>query len=173
MRARAAWAGALSAAAILIGSWSVSKSPASHAIVSVAGSVTPSTGAQASADPEPSGGTGGDSGTGSASGGSAPTSAATSAAKKASGTYTGSVISTRYGNVQVQVVLAQGKITDVIALQLTDQDGRSQQISSMAAPILRQEVLAAQSASVDSVSGATYTSEGYLQSLQAALDQAQ
>ncbi|WP_261372211.1 FMN-binding protein [Arthrobacter woluwensis] len=90
-----------------------------------------------------------------------------------SGTYTGSVISTRYGNVQVQVVLAQGKITDVIALQLTDQDGRSQQISSMAAPILRQEVLAAQSASVDSVSGATYTSEGYLQSLQAALDQAQ
>lgn len=169
MRARAAWGGALSAAAILIGSWSVSKSPASHAIVSVAGSVTPSTGTQSTAVPQPSTGTGGVSDTGNAGSGSAPT----SAAKKASGTYTGSVIGTRYGNVQVQVVLAQGRITDVIALQLTDQDGRSQQISSMAAPILRQEVLAAQSASVDSVSGATYTSEGYLQSLQAALDQAQ
>jgi len=173
VRARAAWGGALSAAAILIGSWSVSKSPASHAIVSVAGSVTPSTGAQSTAVPQPSTGTGGVSDTGNAGSGSAPTSAATSAAKKASGTYTGSVIGTRYGNVQVQVVLAQGRITDVIALQLTDQDGRSQQISSMAAPILRQEVLAAQSVSVDSVSGATYTSEGYLQSLQAALDQAQ
>ncbi|MBO9704642.1 MAG: FMN-binding protein [Arthrobacter sp.] len=157
----------------MVGSWSVSKSPAQHAVVAVAGSVTPSTGAQASAEPQPTAGSGGVPGTGSSGGGSAPTAAATSSGAKASGTFTGSVISTRYGNVQVQVVLAQGTITDVIALQLTDQDGRSQQISSMAAPILRQEVLAAQSASVDSVSGATYTSEGYLQSLQAALDQAQ
>ncbi|WFR82567.1 FMN-binding protein [Arthrobacter sp. Y-9] len=173
MRARAAWGGALSAAAILLGSWSASKVPGSQTVASAAGSVTPSTGARSAAGSQPTAGTGGGSGTGSTADGSAPTDAATSSGAKASGTYTGSVISTRYGNVQVQVVLAQGTITDVIALQLTDQDGRSQQISSMAAPILRQEVLAAQSASVDSVSGATYTSEGYLQSLQAALDQAQ
>lgn len=173
MRARAAWGGALSAAAILLGSWSVSKVPGSQTVASAAGSVTPSTGARSAAGSQPTAGTGGLSGTGTTGGGSTPTAATPSSGTKATGTYTGSVISTRYGNVQVQVVLAQGTITDVIALQLTDQDGRSQQISSMAAPILRQEVLAAQSASVDSVSGATYTSEGYLQSLQAALDQAQ
>ncbi|MCU1478161.1 MAG: FMN-binding protein [Subtercola sp.] len=87
-------------------------------------------------------------------------------------TFTGSVASTRYGNVQVQITVSGGKISDVTALQLTNDDSRSAQISNRAAPILRQEVLAAQSANVDSVSGATYTSDGYLKSLQSALDQA-
>ena len=81
-------------------------------------------------------------------------------------------MNTRYGAVQVQVSVANGTITDVIALQLTDRDGRSAQISNRAAPLLRSEVLTAQSASVQIVSGATYTSEGYLTSLQSALDQA-
>ncbi|MCY0905387.1 FMN-binding protein [Arthrobacter sp. H14-L1] len=58
------------------------------------------------------------------------------------------------------------------ALQLTDRDQRSAQISNYAAPVLRSEVLAAQSAAVQSISGATLTSEGYLTSLQAALDTA-
>jgi uncharacterized protein with FMN-binding domain len=74
--------------------------------------------------------------------------------------------------VQVQIVVKNGTITDVVALQLTNRDGRSQEISNYAAPILRKEVLAAQSASVSSVGGATYTTDGYLSSLQSALDKA-
>ena len=90
----------------------------------------------------------------------------------ADGTYTGDSVPTRFGNVQVQVTVSGGQITDVTPLHLTDRDGRSVQISNRAAPILREEVLSAQSANVRMVSGATYTSEGYLNSLQSALDQA-
>ncbi len=89
-----------------------------------------------------------------------------------SGTFSGSSASTPFGNVQVEVVVSAGKITDVKALQLTGPDGRSVSISNYAAPILRSEVLKAQSAKVSSVSGATYTSEGYLKSLQSAIDKA-
>lgn len=74
--------------------------------------------------------------------------------------------------MQVEIVVANGKITDVKALQLTNQGGRSVQISNYAAPILRKEALAAQSAKISSVGGATYTSDGYAQSLQSALDKA-
>ena len=88
-----------------------------------------------------------------------------------SGTFTGTSVQTRFGAVQVQVTVANGSITDVTALQLTDKDQRSVSISNRAAPVLRQEVLAAQSANVQGVSGATYTSDAYLSSLQSALDQ--
>ena len=88
------------------------------------------------------------------------------------GSFTGSSVSTQYGSVQVQVVVANGKITDVKALHLTDDGGRSVQISNSAAPILRSEVLSSQSARVSTVGGATYTSDAYLTSLQSALDQA-
>jgi uncharacterized protein with FMN-binding domain len=88
------------------------------------------------------------------------------------GTYTGSTITTRYGNVEVQVTVSGGTITDVTALALPDRDNHSARISSQAAPILREEALTAQSANIDLLSGATYTSTGYEQSLQAALDQA-
>ena len=87
------------------------------------------------------------------------------------GTATGSVISTRFGDVQVEVTISGGAITDVTALQLPDRDGRSRQIASAAEPILREEALTAQSASIDLLSGATYTSEAYAESLQSALDQ--
>ena len=89
-----------------------------------------------------------------------------------SGTFTGSVIHTQFGDMQVSVTIANGTINEVTPLQLTNRGGRSVAISSQAAPILRSEVLSAQSASVHNVSGATYTSEGYLQSLQSALDTA-
>ncbi|MBK4346989.1 FMN-binding protein [Lacisediminihabitans sp. G11-30] len=89
-----------------------------------------------------------------------------------SGTFAGAVQSTRYGNVQVEIVVANGKITDVKALHLTDQGGRSVQISNRAAPTLRSEVISSQSAQVDSVSGATYTSDAYLSSVQSAIDKA-
>lgn len=99
----------------------------------------------------------------------APVTVATGAAD---GTYTGSSVSTRFGNVQVAVTISGGAITDVTAMQLTDADGRSVQISNRAAPILHDEVIASQSASVSNVSGATYTTRAYLSSLQSALDQA-
>lgn len=108
----------------------------------------------------------------------APTTAATAAAPAPapaapSGTFDGSVVQTRFGPVQVSVTIANGTITEVTALQLTNDGGRSVMISNQAAPILRSEVLAAQSAQVQNVSGATYTTGGYLTSLQAALDAAQ
>jgi uncharacterized protein with FMN-binding domain len=100
------------------------------------------------------------------------TPAATPATKLTNGTYAGSVEQTRYGPVQVELVVSGDKITDVKALQLTNAEQRSIEISNEAAPILRSEVLAAQSASVATVSGATFTTEGYLTSLQSALDKA-
>lgn len=95
---------------------------------------------------------------------------ATSAAT--SQTYDGSAVQTRYGAVQVAVTVTGAKITDVSFLQLTSHDGRSADINSQAAPLLLQETLSAQSSNIDTISGATYTSEGYRQSLQSALDQA-
>lgn len=88
------------------------------------------------------------------------------------GTYTGDTINTRYGPVQLAVTLSKGKITAVKALQTPSGDGRSQQIASYAVPQLTNETLEAQNAQIDTVSGATYTSDGYVQSLQSALDKA-
>lgn len=88
------------------------------------------------------------------------------------GTFDGAVINTRYGAQQVQVVVAGGKLTDVVVLQTQTADRKSQQISSRANPILREEALTAQSAKIANVSGATYTSQSYMQSLQSALDAA-
>jgi len=89
----------------------------------------------------------------------------------ASATVTGPVVDTPYGPVQVQVTVKSGKIVDVAALQTPSDQMRSQMIAQYAVPVLRQEALQAQSAQIDVVSGATYTSMGYAQSLQAALDQ--
>jgi uncharacterized protein with FMN-binding domain len=93
-----------------------------------------------------------------------------SAAPSAPMNVDGAVIDTKYGTVQVQAVILDQVITDVIAVKLTDSSEESVEISARAAPILRDEVLAAQSAEVDVVSSATYTSEAYLTSLQSALD---
>ncbi|WP_104200405.1 FMN-binding protein [Cryobacterium sp. Y29] len=107
------------------------------------------------------------------SGGTAMAAAASATQAAAqSGTFTGAVVPTQYGNMQVSVTIANGAITEVTPLQLTNRGGRSAGISNQAAPILRSEVLTAQSAKVHNVSGATYTSEGYLRSLQSALDTA-
>ena len=104
-------------------------------------------------------------------GAAAPRTTATPGSATGSATVDGPVVTTRFGPVQVEVVVANGKLTDVKALQLPS--GRhSGQISTYSAPILREEALSAQSAQIDAVSGATYTSDAYAQSLQAALDQA-
>lgn len=90
----------------------------------------------------------------------------------ATGTFTGPVVNTRYGPVQVEVTLTAGRLTDVRADELPVDRSRSAALSDRAAPVLRAEALAAQSARIDSVSGASITSRAYAQSLQAALDAA-
>jgi uncharacterized protein with FMN-binding domain len=87
-------------------------------------------------------------------------------------TATGQTIQTRYGPVQVRITETSGRLTSVAAIQLPGGDPHSTQIASYAAPILRTEALKANSARIDVVSGATYTSDGYAQSLQSALDNA-
>lgn len=127
----------------------------------------------------PSAGSGsGTSGSGSSSSGASPTPSASSGASSGSTassgvrSVTGDTIDTRYGPVQVRVVMNGTKITDVVAVQLPSERGRDLEINSFAVPELRQEVLDAQSAQIDTVSGASFTSDGYAQSVQSALDQA-
>ncbi len=88
-----------------------------------------------------------------------------------SGTFNGPAISYFFGTAQVQVTLVNGQITDITALQLPN-EGRSAWISQQVEPMLRSEALSAQSAQINLISGATYTSEAYAESLQGALDQA-
>jgi uncharacterized protein with FMN-binding domain len=88
----------------------------------------------------------------------------------ANGTITGPVIDTRYGPVQLEATVSNGKFVDVRVLQLPTDRALSARISLFVAPILRSEALQVQSAQIDYISGATYTSEGYAESLQAILD---
>jgi len=87
-------------------------------------------------------------------------------------TVTGSVASTRWGPVQVSILVTDGKITAVDVPRYPTGNGKDRQINATALPILTKETLSAKSADIDMVSGATVTSEGYVQSLQSALDQA-
>lgn len=88
------------------------------------------------------------------------------------GAYTGSVADAYYGNVQVSATISGGKITDVKFLQYPDTHQTSVIINQQAMPYLKQEALQAQSGNVQIISGATYTSQAFQQSLQAALSQA-
>jgi uncharacterized protein with FMN-binding domain len=87
-------------------------------------------------------------------------------------TSTGETINTAYGPVQVRIVESGGRLTDITAIQLPSDNSHSREIAAAAVPILRAEALRANSARIDIVSGATYTSNGYAQSLQSALDNA-
>jgi uncharacterized protein with FMN-binding domain len=97
---------------------------------------------------------------------------ASASTQAATRTVTGTVANTQYGPMQVQVTLAGAKITKATVLQRTNDGAESDQIDATAIPQLTSETLAAQSARVDAVSGASYTSSGYIQSLQSALDKA-
>lgn len=103
---------------------------------------------------------------------SSPSTTTTASSGLNSGTFTGQEAETPYGPVQVQVVISDGTISSADAVVYPDGGGRDQQINSYAIPILNSETVAAQSDQIDMVSGATYTSNGYLTSLQSALDQA-
>ncbi|GAA1499561.1 FMN-binding protein [Dactylosporangium maewongense] len=112
-------------------------------------------------------GSGGTDGTGATGSGSTGTSGATGGTA-----YNGSVVSTRWGDIQVTITVASGKITGVTVPVYPDANGKDRQINARALPILNKAVVAAQSADIDTVSGATVTSDGYKESLQAAIDAA-
>jgi uncharacterized protein with FMN-binding domain len=103
---------------------------------------------------------------------STPTPASTPQSSGVSGTFTGAAANTRYGPVQVQITVVNGKITNAIALTYPTESFRDQQINQQAIPYLIQETLAAQSANIQGVGGASYTSQGWADSLQSALTKA-
>ena len=110
-----------------------------------------------------------------APGSAAPAVGAGAAAPPGAGagtTYDGSVASTPYGPVQVRITVAGGKLTAAQPLQLPSGNAYDEQVNTYAVPMLNQEAVDAQSAKIALISGATYTSTGYAQSLQSALDQA-
>jgi major membrane immunogen (membrane-anchored lipoprotein) len=119
------------------------------------------TGTSRGASPAPSSAPGG-SGGGSTSGGT------TSAAK----TVTGDAADTIYGPVQVQITVKRGKLTAANATVYPTETPRDAQINAYAIPQLEQETVAAGNANIDAISGATYTSNGYIASLQSALSKA-
>lgn len=109
----------------------------------------------------------------SSSGSTASKASASTGSSSSSGTHTGTgEAMTQYGDVQLKVTVTDGKITAVESLALPQNDPRSAEISSSAGPQLQQSALSKQDGTVDAVSGATFTSQGYATALQAALDQA-
>jgi len=102
----------------------------------------------------------------------APSTSAAAPPASAAKTVTGDAAQTRYGPVQLQVTFSGKKITKIQVLEYPTESGRDQEINSYAIPQLNQQAMSAQSANIDGVSGATYTSEGYQQSLQSAIDKA-
>jgi uncharacterized protein with FMN-binding domain len=152
----------IAAVALLFG-YRTSRGPTTAPAVAAAGAPV---GVVSNGDPAPTTSGSAPTTSGSSSGGSG----AAPAAKNV--TVNGPVAQTRWGPVQVQVTIQNGKITDVKALQYPNGNGRDDEINSYALPQLHDEVISAQSAHIDGVSGATVTSDGYTESLQAALDTA-
>jgi len=101
-----------------------------------------------------------------------PAASTTSSSQYKDGSYTGTVATNYYDEIQVAVVISNGKITAITTPTLTGDSGHSNQINSYAVPKLTKQAIAAQSSSIDGVSGASYTTESYVSSLQSALDKA-
>ena len=158
---------------------------------STSSGATASVTAQADTDPGSTGSTdtGGSSGSGSApsapetggssGSGSSPSAPGTggsngsgSSSSSAARTFTGDAVTTRFGDVQVRITVKDGRITASKVTRVPWTDHRDQEINSRAVPILNAEAVDAQAADIDMVSGATYTSRGYAESLQSAIDRA-
>jgi uncharacterized protein with FMN-binding domain len=165
MRRITLWALSTLTTVVLLFSYHTSTSSRSTAAASpiVARASAPQSTPAPSTTPAPSG-----TPTPSASSSSPSQSSGSSATK----TYDGDAVMTRYGNVQVEITVAGGKITKADVLQVPWESGRDQEINSYAVPVLNSEAVQTQSSNIDMVSGATFTSQGYIQSLQSAIDQA-
>jgi uncharacterized protein with FMN-binding domain len=112
------------------------------------------------------------SGSGSSSSSGSGSSDSSSSDSSSSGTYTGDAANTRWGVVQVQITVTNGKITKAEAVQYPTGNPRDQEINAYAVPQLNSETVQRQGGNIDAISGATVTSDGYIQSLQSAIDQA-
>jgi uncharacterized protein with FMN-binding domain len=136
---------------------------------------TPDTPTPSATTPAPAGadpGSGDDGGTVTTPSPSVTPSPSATTPSSSTKTYTGDQVMTRWGPMQVEITVSGGKITAAQAVQYPNGNGRDVEINSYALPVLNQEVVDRQSAQIDTISGATVTSDGYLQSLQSALDQA-
>jgi uncharacterized protein with FMN-binding domain len=143
----------------------------SHALgvtASPPAAVSPTTAGAGSSN---SGGAGNSSGGTTASKSAGSASSASKAANRAA-TYTGRAVNTVYGPVEVKITVKDGKVTAATAVEYPNQDPRDAQINYYAIPILNHEAAQASSANISHVSGATYTSGGYIASLQSALNKA-
>jgi uncharacterized protein with FMN-binding domain len=143
-------------------------------VPAVAAAATPNTTSSAAAAPASSGSASKSGGSGKKSGSASKTGNATGGGtgSATTRTVTGKVENTQYGPMQIQLVLAGKKISKVNVLQQTNTGSNSVVIDANALPKLTSETLTAQSARIDAVSGATYTSQGYIASLQSAVDAA-
>ncbi|MFL6062669.1 MAG: FMN-binding protein [Marmoricola sp.] len=164
------WALSTVSALVLLFGYHTSTSGASgtgsiSAVAPISGGSTSSTSTSTSSGTNPPD----DTTTSGTSSGSGSSSGSTTAKAK---TVTGQVAQTRWGPVQVELTVKAKKVTNVSVVQYPNGNGRDAEINSRALPILIQETIEAQSANIDMVSGATVTSDGYVQSLQSALDQA-
>ena len=175
MRRIVIWAMSTLTVLVLLFSYSTSRTSTTVATAETR-QVTSSTKQQTTTSGGASGGSDGSSSTGSgASSGSTDgsgSSGSSSNGSTAATTYDGDAFGTRYGDVQVQITVQGGTITDVTILQVPWNDRHDQMINSQAVPIYNSEAVQAQSADIDVVSGATVTWEGYTQSLQSAIDKA-
>jgi len=139
---------------------------------STAVAATASAGEGSSVTEESSGSTADDGASGAGAYDGVTSSGETGTTSGVSGTFTGDSVQTRYGAVQVEIVVTDGVVTSADAVSYPTRDRESQQINSWAVPALNDEVVSAQSANISMISGATVTSVGYLTSLQSAFDAA-
>ena len=133
----------------------------SLSVKSATGTVPEGTGSPSTSAPQPT--------SGSPAGTASPTTTAPAASSTRNAT--GSDVQYRYGDIELAVTATGSKIDNITVVKNDATDGRSYQINSEAVPILESETLSAQSSQIDGVSGASYTSQAYVQSLQSALDQ--
>jgi uncharacterized protein with FMN-binding domain len=162
-------------ALVLLFSYHTSLDSQASTSTSATAPVTPGTSSGSGSDDGSSSGStssGDDSGSSSSSSSSGSSSGSSSSSTSGTKTYTGDVADTRWGPVQVKITVTNGKITAAEPTQVPSDNPRDQEINSYAVPILNQEAVKAQSAQIDAISGATVTSDGYIQSLQSAIDQA-
>ncbi|WP_377641702.1 FMN-binding protein [Oryzobacter terrae] len=178
MRRITLWTASTVSALVLLFSYHTSTNAAAGtSVVALAGNGSAGSSAGGTTDPGTTSDSGSsssdspDSGSSSSDQGSTADSGSSDSAASA-GTYTGDAVGTRYGDVQVEITVTDGKVTASRVVQVPWNDHKDQEINTYAVPILNEEAVAAQSADIDMVSGATYTSEGYIGSLQSALDQA-
>jgi uncharacterized protein with FMN-binding domain len=174
MRRIVLWAMSTLTVLVLLFSYSTSRS-SSAVVAAETRQVTTSSktsDSTTSASDDTSGADTSDSSTASSGTRGSSSSSGSSGTAAAATTYAGDAVMTRYGNVQVQITVEDGKITAAEVLQVPWNDRHDQMINSAAVPVYNEETVTAQSAQIDVVSGATYTWDGYTQSLQSAIDQA-